>query len=421
MSINKKTIMALLGAGFLLVLFAWSLNNLQTVWQFMLGIVNVLYPLILGCVIAFVLNLPMGFFERHVLAKAEKPGIVKLRRALGIVISLIIIIAVILFITVLVIPEIGNAFVLLGQAVAEFLPQASEWITNTLSQDEHITELLSGINLQWGEIVNDAINYATTSLSTVLGGAVNIVGVIAGGITNAVLALIFAIYILMSKEKLKEQFKTLFEVLLPEKLFIISSYIMKMAKTTFSNFVVGQCAEAVILGVLSFAGMTLFGFPYATTISALVGVLALIPIVGAFLGAIVGAFLILMVDPVLAIWYIVFSTVLQQVEGNLIYPKVVGSSVGLPGMWVLAAVTIGGGLWGVVGMLVMVPLFSILFALVRLMVKAGKSRKAQNADENNNPKQAGSALIEAIVQLETEEQNNKIKVQKVKKPKKAKS
>ncbi len=408
-NISKKTAITLLGVGIAIALFSWSLNNLQTVWQVVLNIINVAYPLILGCIIAFVLNLPMRFFERHVMSKTKKPGLIKLRRALGIVISLIIIVAVLLFITVLVVPEIGNALLLLGQAVAEFLPQVALWATNTLAQDESIVELVNGLNFQWSEIVNDAINYATTSISTVLGGAVNVVSVIAGGITNAVLALIFAIYILMSKELLKRQFSTLFEVLLPSKLFIILTHVVKMAKTAFSNFVVGQCAEAVILGVLSFVGMTIFGFPYATTISALVGMLALIPIVGAFLGAIIGAFLILMVNPIQAIWYLVFSIVLQQVEGNLIYPKVVGSSVGLPGMWVLAAVTVGGGLWGVVGMLVMVPLFSIFFALVKLMVKAGKSRKEMNAQNDNNPKQAGSALIEAIVQLEEEEQLAKSK------------
>ncbi len=407
LNIDKKTIISVLGAAIILVFFAWGLNNLQTVSQFFSNIVNVCAPLILGCVIAFILNLPMSFFEKKVMVNAKKPSVIKLRRALGILISLIIIFAVLAFVIILVMPEIGNAFVLLAQGIAEILPQIAHWANVTLSENQSVQDIIAGLNMQWSEIANEAINYVTSSVSTVLGSAVGIVSLIAGGITNFVFALIFAIYILMAKEQLKLQMHSLFELLLPGKLFKITSYIARMAKLTFSNFIVGQCAEALILGALSFIGMTIFGFPYASTISVLIGALALIPIVGAFLGAFVGAFLILTVNPVQAVWYLVFSIALQQVEGNLIYPKVVGGSIGLPGMWVLAAVTVGGSLWGILGMLVMVPLFSILYALVKLMVKAGKRRKEMLHDEVQNPKQAGSALLDAIIELEKEEQNNK--------------
>ncbi len=421
LNLDKKSILSILGIALISIFFAWSLNNYEIVWSIFLKGINICLPLILGFVIAFVINIPMSFFETHCMTKVQKPALIKLRRALGILISLLIIIAIFAFIFILVVPEIVNTFVLLGSAISQSWPQVVSWVNDLIASEPVIAEYIANLNIETltsQSAINDAIAYITSSFTTVLGGAIGVVSSISGGVTNGVFALIFAIYILMAKEVLKSQMQALFEVLLPHKAFVIVSYIARMSKKVFSSFVTGQCAEAVILGTLFFIGMTIFRFPHATTISVLVGVCALLPIVGAILGSVVGAFLILMVDPILAVWYIIFSIVMQQIEGNLIYPKVVGGSVGLPGLWVLAAVTIGGSMWGVIGMLVMVPIFSILYALIKLMVIAGRQSKELKTAQEHNPKQAGNALLDAIVKLENEEQDKKRKPKETKTAKK---
>ena len=219
----------------------------------------------------------------------------------------------------------------------------------------------------------------TTGAGNILGGTVHVVTGIAGGTTNTIIAFIFALYILLGKEKFKHQLIVLGQAFLPQRMCGALAHVGKVAARTFAKFVSGQCIEACILGTLCWLGMLLFRFPYAPMVGALVGISALVPIVGALVGTVVGAFMIMMVDPILAVWFVVFLLVLQQIEGNVIYPRVVGSSVGLPPVWVLAAVTLGGSLYGIAGMLFGVPTASVAYTLVkeaaarRLAAKAAAS------------------------------------------------
>ena len=228
-----------------------------------------------------------------------------------------------------------------------------------------LQKLLESLNVNWPQILQRAASYLTNGLSSVFSSTMYIVSTVSSIVVTAVVALIFSIYILSGKEKLFDQFQTLARTYLNEKFYSGMCLILKTAHDTFTKFIVGQCTEAVILGALCTIGMLIFRFPYATMVGTLIGATALLPVVGAYLGAAVGAFMIFTVAPLKAIGFLVFIVVLQQLEGNLIYPRVVGSSVGLPGIWVLAAVTVGGGLGGIIGMLLAVPVTATLYKLIQ--------------------------------------------------------
>ncbi|MEG0109815.1 MAG: AI-2E family transporter, partial [Oscillospiraceae bacterium] len=221
------------------------------------------------------------------------------------------------------------------------------------------------LNIPWQDLSKTIFDFIKNGATGLLGGTVTMLSGIFNGVFNMVVAFIFALYILLNKEKLKSQLKRILQAYLPEKRTATVLEIARFSSNTFAHFISGQCIEACILGSLCWLGMLLFRFPYAPMVGALVGITALIPIIGAFVGTVVGGFMIFMIDPIQALWFVIFLLVLQQIEGNVIYPRVVGSSVGLPAMWVLAAVTVGGGLFGVVGMLFAVPTFSIVYTLLR--------------------------------------------------------
>ena len=220
-------------------------------------------------------------------------------------------------------------------------------------------------NLDWAQIVSNVASIAGNSLTTIFNGLISAVGSVAGAVVDAVIALVFAIYCLCRKEILARQCRRLLYSLVPERISDQVVRILRMTNSTFSNFISGQCLEAVILGGLFAIAMAIFKMPYIPLVSVLVSVTALVPVVGAFVGCILGAFFILVSNPLQAVWFVVMFLVLQQIENNVIYPRVVGTSIGLPGMWVLVAVTIGGDLMGVGGMLMMIPVASVLYALLR--------------------------------------------------------
>ena len=381
----------------LAITFAWGLNNYQIIGGIFSKLSIIISPFLIGLIIAFILNIPMGFIEKNILKKTNNKIILKLKRSLALLISIFMLLATISFTIILVIPQLINAFNLLASAISQELPELEKWLNSIFdTYSININDIFNGLNLNMKELTTNGLAFLTTNLSNIFGGTVQVIIVFLGGITNFLLSLIFAIYMLISKEKLKEQTNKLVKVTLSAKNYIITKYLTNLTVDTFKKFITGQVTEAVILGTMCFVGMLILGFPYAATIGVLTGVLALIPIVGAFLAGIVGVILIFPVDPVQTIWYIVFVFILQQIEGNLIYPKVVGNSIGLPGLWVLSSVTIGATIWGVTGMIVMVPVFSVFYCLLKTYVKAKIIAKTTKGYSEEKPMIFKEAFLLAI-------------------------
>ncbi|MBE6562739.1 MAG: AI-2E family transporter [Ruminococcaceae bacterium] len=348
-------------------------------WSGVSGIILTLVKggkaLLAGAAVAYIINILMSFYERHYFPKKSHTGFVKATRTpvcmIAAVLSLLLIIALV---TGIVIPQFIDCI----RTLINMIPPAMEKLEkNTLFSKlipEYISSALEKMN--WENTISKAIDIAKNSLGGVVGGITVVVSTFFSGIITVVVSLIFAFYILLSKKRLGSQANALVDTYLPEKWNSRFRYTVGLLDGCFHKFIVGQCIEAVILGVLCFIGMSIFRFPYAPMIAALIGLTALIPVAGAYIGAGVGAFMILTVSPQKALLFLVFIIVLQQLEGNLIYPKVVGTSIGLPGLFVLAAVTVGGALGGVLGMLVSVPLTAAVYQAIRDNVKKRKEEKA---------------------------------------------
>ena len=366
MEINKKAFRSLIGGVVLCIFVYWLLHETERVTAFLGGIVSLLSPFVIGAALAFILNVPMRSIERFLLQGVQKLSI---RRAIAILLTIVIILLVIAVVVVLLVPQVdATVQSLVGElpafferteiAVGEFLennPEAMEWLNANTDLE----------NFDWMSIVQKVATIAGNSVTVILNSAISVFGSIVSAIVTAIIAIVFAIYSLSRKEVLARQGRRLLYSFLPERISDEIIRIMRLTNSTFSNFISGQCLEACILGCMFAIAMAIFGMPYIPLVSVLVAVTALVPLVGAFVGCIFGALFILVDSPLLALWFVVLFLVLQQIEGNLIYPKVVGTSIGLPGMWVLLAVTIGADTMGVGGMLVMIPLASVLYALLR--------------------------------------------------------
>lgn len=361
---NMKRLLILIACGSAIYV---GIQNLGSLWSVFGKLVGVFAPFLLGGAIAFVLNVPMRAIERHVFPKERQMD--RLRRPLALIFALLAVIGVVVVALYVIIPGVKEAVV---TAAAE-LPAAVDRLFGKLQGLEvylpEVGALLSDLQLDWKSIAENlmdtAKNWAAGLVSTgggLIGGAVSAVG-------TFVIGFIFSIYILLQKEKLCRQGKQVLYALWKEQTADRSIEILSLAEKTFSGFLSGQCLEAVILGCIFVIAMTVFKMPYALLVGVLIALTSLIPIVGAFIGCAVGALLIALTDPVQALVFVGMFLVLQQIEGNLIYPHVVGSSVGLPSIWVLAAVSVGGSLMGVVGMLLFIPLCSVIYALFRAYVK----------------------------------------------------
>ena len=326
-----------------------------------------LKPFLIGVAMAFVINLPLKVIEKKLLtslpAKLEKS-----KRTISIVLSLLFFAAVIAFVVMTVIPQMGRTITSLGQKIPVFfqnlLQQAEILLADNPQAVEYI-ESLEYASINWQGILNKTAEFLKNGVSSLLASTVTVAGSVLGALVNGVIAFIFSIYILTQKEKLKDQLKRILTAYMKEKPRERVIYVGRLLYHNFSKFLTGQCIEAVILGSLFIVVMTVCGMPYAFMVGVLIGFTALIPIVGAFIGCFVGAFMILVEDPVKALIFLIIFLVIQQIEGNLIYPKVVGNSVGLPSLWVLLAVTLGSSMFGVVGMLVFIPLFSTGYTLLK--------------------------------------------------------
>lgn len=338
-------------------------------------------PLILGCVIAYILNILVTRIESLPCFSREDTLLGKVRRPISILGSLAVIIAIGVLVILIVIPQLVQAIGVIAKEIPTVVSEISVWLSSFDKDWPQLQKFLESLNVNWPQILQKAASYLTNGLSSVFSSTMYIVSTISSIAVTAVVALIFSIYILSGREKLFHQFQTLASTYLNEKFYKGMCVVLKTAHDTFTKFIVGQCTEAVILGTLCTIGMLLFRFPYATMIGTLIGATALLPVVGAYLGAAVGAFMIFTIDPLKSLGFLIFIAILQQLEGNLIYPRVVGSSVGLPGIWVLAAVTVGGGLGGIIGMLLAVPVTATLYKLLQKDVQKRKAALQPKKEE----------------------------------------
>lgn len=328
-------------------------------------------PLLVGCVIAYAVNILMSCYEKRLFIKTKNKVLIKGKRAICMLLAFLSLIAIVALMVVLVVPELVNC----ARCVIESVPAAANAFIKALSENEalkqYAVELESMIPNNWTEIqqqFGEALKSLVSGFGGVMTSVATAVGSVFSGLITILVAVIFSIYLLAGKEKLCWQAKRALKTYLPNQEKKIS-YVVRTFDDCFHHFIVGQCTEAVILGSLCAIGMAVLQLPYALMIGVLIGFTALIPIAGAYIGAGVGAFMIMTVSPVKALIFLVFIVVLQQVEGNVIYPKVVGSSIGLPGMWVLAAITIGGGLMGVLGMLIAVPIAAAIYHLIQTDIR----------------------------------------------------
>lgn len=395
MELDKQTIKKIIGLISFAILLSWGLKNTEFIKSLIALALGLIQPFLIGGVIAFVVNVPMRALENTCFIKpyqkrlaaqaAAKPtgkGAAKApdkvpfwyraKRPLSLILSLLLVLGVIGVGTLIVVPETVSSFssivnnlrnfpLMLNQWAQElmnWMPQAAVWL-------EELNLNLDLTSIDWREIITQVVNFLQNGAGNVLNTTFTVASGIFNGIVTGFLAIVFSFYLLMNKEKLGSQTKQLLYALLKEPHADYLVRVGQMTNRTFSKFLSGQCVEAVILATLFFVSMSILRFPYAMIISTLIAFTALIPVFGAFIGCVVGAFLILLVDPVRAFWFVVLFLFLQQFEGNIIYPRVVGSSVGLPSMWVLVAVTLGGSMMGVLGMLVYIPMFSVFYRLIR--------------------------------------------------------
>ena len=329
----------------------------------------IVFPLFLGCFMAYVINIIMKALEDHWFPDSQKPSVNRMKRGICLFISIFLIFAVLFLIMRIVLPELIEAFSVIGKTIPIYFEKMQSWIVENGKMFPSIVKEVERMEVDWQDMFKKLAGFATSGVSSMLNSAVSILSRAVGSIVNIAIALIFAIYILINKEKLAGQLKAMEKAYLKPSFSKTINHILNTADSCFKSFITGQCVEAVILGILCTVGMFVFRFPYAPMVGTFIGATALIPMVGAYIGAIVGGFMIFTVSPVKALGFLIFIVVLQQIEGNLIYPKVVGSSIGLPGMWVLTAVTVGGGLAGIPGMLFGVTLAATLYRLISIDVK----------------------------------------------------
>lgn len=377
MKISLKDCLKVAGSIFLLYL---GIHYWERAAGLLSGILGAALPLIIGSVVAYLVNILMAAYEKWYFPHTKSNTVTASRRPVCMVLAFLTLIAIVVLIFALILPQLSDC---VGVIVAELPGFMENVIDLAEALDLFSAETLSSLEaIDWQDQIGKLVQFVTSGLGDVVSVVVSVVSSLFSWVVTGLLSLIFAIYLLSGKEQLADQGNRLMKRYLSETLFGRIRYFLEILNDCFHRYIVGQCTEAVILGILCAVGMVFLGLPYAAMIGALVAFTALIPVAGAYIGAGVGAFMILTVDPFKAVIFLIFIVVLQQLEGNLIYPRVVGSSMGLPGIWVLAAVTVGGGIAGVVGMLLGVPLAATVYRIVRNDIHKYEE-KAEENEENS--------------------------------------
>lgn len=370
MELNRNNVKKILGIiTFTLVLMALLLN-FEAVGNYIAFLWGIVFPFVLGGAIAFILNIPMSALERQfrkIKLKTKRGEKIrdKIIRPISMVLAILLVVLVICVVIGVVVPQLGKTFNIIGENMSKALPEIKIWLEEVFKDQDEIVSYISTLEFDWKSWLGTIKDFVWNGAGNVISYTMSATVMVVSGVASFFISFIFAIYILSQKEKLGRQSKKLVTALFPQKIVEKILYVCSLSYKTFSKFITGQCLEAIILGTMFVIAMTIFRLPYALMVGVLIAFTALIPIVGAFIGCFVGAFLILMVNPMQAVFFIILFLILQQVEGNLIYPHVVGNSVGLPSIWVLFAVTVGGKIMGIMGMLIFIPLLSVIYSLLR--------------------------------------------------------
>ena len=365
--LSMKKIRELIIFTVLLVVALWKfevvIDVLKTIW-------GIIFPFVLGGAIAFVINVPMSFLEKKIFGKIKEGNKAgeKLARPISLLLTIILAVGVIILVMFGVIPQLTRTIASLMMSIANFIPQMQDWIREFSHNNQDIMKLVNQVQFNPDQAIKWGISILGSGAGNMMNTTMSAVGSIVSGFATFFIAFSFACYILFQKEKLYIQIRKIFFAFISRKKAEAFLKICSLTYRTFANFLAGQCLEAVILGSMFVVTLSILKMPYALLIGTLIAFTALIPIFGAFIGCALGCFLIFMVSPKQAVLFIIVFLILQQIEGNLIYPHVVGGSVGLPSIWVLAAVTIGGNLMGIVGMLVFIPIVSVIYTIFREFV-----------------------------------------------------
>lgn len=366
MEVNKKLLSRIFWSICGFIVLYWLLHDAERVRSLKTTLSEVFSPFILGGVLAFILNVPMRFIENTPFKKIKKPV---LRRALAVVLTFIFLLLIVTLVVWLLVPQLINTLNALIPALIDFATRVETGLRNLLKENPAVLEWLNANTdfetVNWSSLIKEALSGFGNLATSVLGSAVTAISGLFSGAFKAVIGLVFCIYCLFQKETLARQGRKLLYAYCKESFADNVVRVARLTNSTFSNFLSGQCIEVCILGSLFAICMAIFRMPFIPLISVVIAVTAFIPIVGAWTGCILGAFLIFVQDPMLAVWFVVMFLVIQQVENNMIYPRVVGTSVGLSGMWVLVAVSVGGKLMGVAGMFLMIPIASVLYTLCK--------------------------------------------------------
>lgn len=350
-----------------------------TYWPFFAGLAATLIkaaiPLLIGCVVAYIINILMTFYEKYYFPKRGNSGVGKSRRPVCMVAAFVTLLIIVILLLKLVVPELASCVELLIARIPGTIEFVLNWLENWNIVPEDILASLDAVD--WRSRTEQIFGILTAGVGNVMETTVSVASTVFSGAVTMLLAVIFSMYLLAGKEKIGGQVNKVMKRYMKEKLYTRCCYILSILNECFHKYIVGQCIEALILGTLCAVGMMVLRLPYAAMIGALIAFTALIPVAGAYIGAGVGALMILTVSPVQAIIFLIYLSILQQLEGNLIYPKVVGSSLGLPAIWVLAAVTVGGGVMGIAGMLIGVPLAAAIYRLLREDVNRAQNGREQ--------------------------------------------
>ncbi len=378
--INKETTKKILFIAAVIILMLTAAFNISALWTGLLAVYSVLEPLIIGFCLAFILNLLVNLFEKRIFFKlsTQKHSRHTLIRLLSIISTLIVFVVAVALILLVIIPQVSKSVSSIVTSLPAFADRVIVWMRDTLENFGFTAERITNIVLG-GEAFMDKITaFVQTNLNGVFKSVVSVGGAAVGVTSDIFFGLFIAIYFLFDKDRVSSQCKRLLKALSKQKVYDKMTHIGTIAYKSFSGFIGGQLIEAVILALLCLIGMLIFRFPYAPVVAVLIGVTALIPIVGAWLGGALSALLILTTNPAKALWFLLFFIILQQLEGNFIYPRVVGKQIGLPGVWVLLAVVLGTGFFGAAGALISVPLASVLYTLTTEFVV-----KKENKDDTS--------------------------------------
>lgn len=371
MELNKENMKKIRWLIAFAVLLYLGVQNFSVVLKYIKIFGGLVLPFVIGGAMAFVLNVPMAFLERHLFGKAKKKeskkakAATRMARPVSLILSVILVILVVLVVVLVVAPELGKTLVSVVKKVEEDIPLAQKWFTDTFQSDSEIVKWAGSIEIDPQKIIDSIISVLKNGADNLVSSTITVTMGLVNMAVNFAIGFVFACYVLLQKEKLGKQLLKAAYAIFPVKMVEYLGHVCTLASKIFASFITGQCIEAVILGSMFFVTMTIGRFPYAMLIGVLISFTALIPVFGGIIGCWVGFFLILMVSPLKAVMFLALFVILQQIEGNFIYPHVVGNSVGLPAIWVLVAVTLGGNLMGIVGMLIFIPLVSVLYTLFR--------------------------------------------------------